>query len=74
MRCAKRLVLRILVGEIIRTLKLDANREIVAGGSSFVSRLPRVPGARVKWHVLNDLTIAPDERVRRDARSAMSRK
>jgi hypothetical protein len=63
----ERLVLRILVGQIIRALKLDADGEIIAHGPALVFGFTRVPGARLKGHVLHDAAIAPDERMRRDA-------
>jgi len=63
----KRLVLRSLIGKLVGALKLDANREIIAAGPALKLRLASVPGARSEWHVLHDLPVAPDERVRRHA-------
>ena len=63
----KRLVLRILIGNLIRALKLDANRKIIAGGPAFKLRVACVPGARAEGHELHDLPVAPDERMRGDA-------
>ena len=41
----ERLVLRSLVGTLVRALKLDADREIIAGGPARKLRLPGVPSA-----------------------------
>src|ERR1700684_3495854 len=63
----ERLVLRILVGQMIRALKLDANGEIIAHGPALILGFTGMPGARLKGHVLHDAAIALDERMRRDA-------
>jgi hypothetical protein len=57
-------ILRIGIGFIIRTFKLNANAEIIAVVTTLVARLPRVPGALSKIDKLEQLTGALYQQVR----------
>src|SRR5437763_14905402 len=62
--CGQGLVLRPAVRGPVGPLELDADREIIARRTALVLGLAGVPGALSKGHVLHDLSVAPDERVR----------
>src|ERR1700733_4485503 len=51
---------------MVRALKLNTDREVVAAAFALILRCARVPGALVERDELNDLAVAADERVRRD--------
>jgi len=57
-------ILRIGIGFIIRTFKLNADAEIIAVVATLVARLPRVPGALSKIDKLEQLTGALYQQVR----------
>lgn len=60
-------ILHLLERQIVRAFEFDANREIIATISITPLGFTCMPGARPARHELNQLAIATDEKVRRNA-------
>lgn len=65
----KSMVLDLLIADVVATFQLDADGEIVAATAVAVERHACVPGSAMQGDVLNDLAIATNEQMRRDAQA-----
>ena len=73
-KLGQRLILRGLVGKLVRAFELDADGKIVAGTAAAIIRLPRMPGSLRKRHILRQGTVTPDQHMSGDAHLAHLRK
>ena len=60
-------VLRARIRDVVATLELDSDREIIAALPAAPGRLPGMPRALAARHELDQRAVAPDEEVRRHA-------
>lgn len=69
-KSGKTRVLSIFEGQLVAPFQLDAQRKIIAARLPFPAGNTRMPGALLTGDELNQLTIAPDEKMRGDTQVA----